>query len=74
MTLIYGGLGTIAPRSQRHFKESDKMEDLYLFFKKKASFFVLLNAYVVKLEKNYIDVWGSGGCRPQKPATSQRIR
>ena len=27
MTLIYGGLGSIAPRSQRHFKESDEMED-----------------------------------------------
>ena len=26
ITLIYGGLGAIAPRSQRHFKESDKME------------------------------------------------
>ena len=26
MTLIYGGLGAIAPRGQRHFKESDKME------------------------------------------------
>ena len=25
-TLIYGGLGAIAPRSQQHFKESDKME------------------------------------------------
>ena len=25
-TMIYWGLGAIAPRSQRHFKESDKME------------------------------------------------
>ena len=31
-TLIYGGSGAIAPRSQRHFKESDKMEAWYLFF------------------------------------------
>ena len=26
ITLIYGGLGAIAPRNQRHFKESIKME------------------------------------------------
>ena len=42
--------------------------------KKKVSCMIYLKAYVVKLEKNYIVIWGSGGCRPQKPATSQRIR
>ena len=36
---IYGVLGATAPRSQRHLKESDKMEACYLFFKKKASLF-----------------------------------
>ena len=43
--------------------------------KKKASYYMfILKAYVVKLERNYIDIWGSGGGSPQKPATSQRIR
>ena len=43
--------------------------------KKKASIQSNLNflkAYVEKLERNYIDIWGSGG--PQRPATFQRIR
>ena len=40
--------------------------------KRKLHFF--LKAYVVTLERNYIDIWGSGGESPQKPATSQRIR
>ena len=57
-----------APRSQR----SEKMEACYFFFKRKLHIF--LKAYVVKLEINYIDIWGSGGGSPQKPATSQRIR
>ena len=26
ITLLYGGLGAVAPRSQQHLKESDKME------------------------------------------------
>ena len=38
------------------------------------SYFIFLRAYVQKLERNYIDKWGSGGYRPQKPATFQRIR
>ena len=45
--------------------------------KKKASIQSYLNAlkaYVEKLERNCIDIWGSGGYRPQKPATFQRIR
>ena len=35
---------------------------------------IYLKAYVVKLERNYIDICGSGGDSPQKPATFQRIR
>ena len=42
--------------------------------KKKASYMIYLKAYVVKLERNYIDIWGFGGNSPQKPATFQRIR
>ena len=45
--------------------------------KNKASIQSYLNfskAYVEKLERNYIDIWGSGGDSPQKPATYQRIR
>ena len=42
--------------------------------KKKASYMIYLKAYVVKLERNYIGIWGSGGDSPQKPATFQRIR
>ena len=30
--------------------------------------------YAVKLERNYIGIWGSGGESPQKPGTFQRIR
>ena len=40
----------------------------------KASYMIYLKAYVVKLERNYIGIWGSGGDSPQKPATFQRIR
>ena len=45
--------------------------------KKKASiqsYMIFSKASVLKLERNYIDVWGSGGDSPQKPATFQRIR
>ena len=45
--------------------------------KKKASiqaYLIFLKGYVEKLERNYIDIWGSGGESPQKPATFQRIR
>ena len=45
--------------------------DIY-FLKRKLHIF--LKAYVVKLERNYIDIWGPGGDSPQKPATFQRIR
>ena len=31
MTLINGGLGGRYPRSQQHFKDSDKMEASYLY-------------------------------------------
>ena len=46
----------------------------YVLPKKKASYMIYLKAYVVKLERNYIGIWGSGGDSPQKPATFQRIR
>ena len=46
--------------------------------KKKASIVIFdyffSTAYVKKLERYYIDVWGSGGDSPQTPATFQRIR
>ena len=42
--------------------------------KKKASYMIYSKAYVVKLERNYIGIWGSGDDSPQKPATFQRIR
>ena len=44
--------------------------DIY-FLKRKLHIF--LKAYVVKKEINYIDIWGSGGDSPQRPATFQRI-
>ena len=47
--------------------------DIY-FGKRKLHNFFLLEAYVVKLERNDIDIWGCGGDSPQKPATFQRIR
>ena len=51
--------------------------DIYFLKRKLHLFFesLFLKAYVqVKLERSYIDIWGSGGDSPQKPATSQRIR
>ena len=44
------------------------------YFLKESFIFFFLKAYVVKLERNYIDIWGPGDYRPQKPATFQRIR
>ena len=34
--------------------------------KKKASYMIYLKAYVVKLERNYIGIWGSGGDSPRR--------
>ena len=48
-----------------------------VFPKKKASIqscLKFLKAYVEKSERNYTDIWWSGGDSPQKPATFQRIR
>ena len=42
--------------------------------KKKASYMIDLKAYVMKLERNYIGIWGSWDNSPQKSATFQRIR
>ena len=42
--------------------------------KKKASYMIYSKAYVVKLERNYVAIWGSGDDSPQKPVTFQRIR
>ena len=42
--------------------------------KKKASYTIYSKAYVVKLESNYIGIWGSGDDSPQRPAKFQRIR
>ena len=42
--------------------------------KKKGSYMIYSKAYVVKLERNDIDIWGFGGDSPQKPVTFQRIR
>ena len=44
-----------------------------IYFLKRKLHFSFLKAYVVKLERNCIDTWGSGGDSPQKPATFQRI-
>ena len=41
--------------------------DIYLL--KRKLHILFLNAYVVKLERNYIDIWGSGGTVPR----SQRL-
>ena len=35
---------------------------------------ILMKAYAVKLERNHIGIWGSGGDSPQKPGTFQRMR
>ena len=76
-----GGLGAIANKMeafQEHVfwakitQASLQMIKWYVH-KKKASIQShsnFLKAYVEKLERNYIDIWGSG---PQKPATFQRI-
>ena len=42
--------------------------------KKKSFIYDLFERYVVKLERNYIGIWGSGGDSPQRPVTFQRIR
>ena len=75
MTLIYGGLGAIAPQKPATFQRIRLNGSLIFIFKKESFIlFIFLKAYVVKFERNYIDIWGSGGDSPQKPATFQRIR
>ena len=44
---------------------------MFIFLKRKLHIYIL-KAYVVKLERNYVDIWGFGGESPQKPATFQR--
>ena len=72
------GAGGDSPQKPGTFQKFSKNQikskpDLY-FLKRRLHIFFLLKAYVVRLERKYIDIWGSGGESPQKPATSQRIR
>ena len=68
-----GVWGRKAPEASDISKNQIKWKpDIYFLERKLHIFF--LKAYVVKLERNYIDIWGSGGERPQWPATFQRIR
>ena len=72
---IMGVWGRQAPEASDISKNQIKWKPDIYFLKRKLHFF--LKAYVVKFERNYIDIWGSGGESPpppQKPATFQRIR
>ena len=48
--------------------------DIYFLKRKLQIFYISFEAYVVKLERNFFDIWGSGGDSPQKPVTFHRIR
>ena len=76
MTLVYGVCGLSPPEASDISKNQIKWKPDIYFFKKKASYFFIyfLKAYVVKLERNFIDIWGSGGDGPQIPVTFHRIR
>ena len=75
MTLVYGVWGLSPPEASDISKNQIKWKPDIYFCKKKASYFYFfLKAYVAKLERNYIDIWGSGGNSPQKPAIFRRIR
>ena len=75
MTLVYGVWGLSPPEASDISKNQIKWKpDIYFLKRKLHIFFFFLKAYVVKLERNHIDIWGSGGEHPQKPVTFQRIR
>ena len=68
-----GGLGAIANKmgaSQETFlwvKITQASFHIIKWYvpKKKASYMIYLKAYVVKLERNYIGIWVSGGDSPR---------
>ena len=69
------GSGGDSPQKPATFSQNQiKWKPDIYFLKRKLHIFFFLKASVVKLERNYIDIWGSGGDSPQKPATFQRIR
>ena len=68
------GSGGESPQRPATFQRSIKWKPDIYFLKKKASYLFFLKAYIMKLERNYISIWGSGGDSPQKPATYQRIK
>ena len=68
-----GVWGLSPPEASDISKNQIKWKPDIYFLKRKLHFF-FVKAYVVKLERNYIDIWGSGGESPQKPVTFQRIR
>ena len=55
--------GVIAPEASGISKNQMKWKpDIYFLKRKLHTFFIFfLKAYEVKLERNYIDIWGSGG-------------
>ena len=57
-----GVWGLSPPEASAISKNQIKLKpDIYLFFfLKKASYLFFLKGYVVKLERNYIGIWGSG--------------
>ena len=59
MTLVYGGLGLLPPEASDISKNQIKWKPDIYFFKRKLHI-IFLKAYVVKLERNYIGIWGSG--------------
>ena len=63
-----GVLGRQSPEASDILKNQIKWKPDIYFLKRKLHIF-LVKAYVVKLERNYIDIWGSWGDSPQKPAT-----
>ena len=66
-----GVWGLSPPEASDISKNQIKWKPDIYFLKRKLHIFFFLKANVVKLERNYIDIWGSGGDSPQKPATFQ---
>ena len=71
-----GVWGLSPPEASDISKNQIKLKSDIYFLKRKLHIFIyfFLKAYVVKLERNFIDIWGSGGDSPQKPVTFHRIR
>ena len=60
-----GVRGRLPPEASDISKNQIKWKPDIYFLKRKLHFFIFfLKAYVVKLERSHIDIWGSGGDSP----------